>query len=344
MKRSVAILGPTPQFVRWAILHSCPLRQIDQENLPDTTFRQLRGLRELSVGIIEDRVLERICIHPDASSQTPMSALGFPIAEALDAYGDQEFIAECCERCCANAYALDEPGVWAGCYGWLPASDQFSFEITSNNRNKASSKPRSATQTNESKNEFPEMLDEIVKDSGRTEEADRLFQKTSPRWYGIWQAIRLDRHQIEFLRGVFDEMVSRVSTQVAGVSKPHTDLVRFRNALTACSRNALELHVELIPPGISDGINWTQFAHCPACKHKMKSDSQGVQTCPACKRQGNAHGERKGKVLGLRPYVNLCSVLGKSRTIEVLQQIETRKQRGEMGLKHQNSRRNGTTN
>ena len=51
MKRSVAIWGPTPAFIRWAIEHPCELRDIEVDNLADGTFRQLRALRELSGGI-----------------------------------------------------------------------------------------------------------------------------------------------------------------------------------------------------------------------------------------------------------------------------------------------------
>ena len=106
MKRSVAIFGPTPQFVRWAIAHPCPLRSLDLEKLPDTTFRQLRGIRELSNGVVENRIVESICLHPDSTSADVESARGFPAEEILEAFGSHEQVQECCGDCPANAVSV----------------------------------------------------------------------------------------------------------------------------------------------------------------------------------------------------------------------------------------------
>jgi hypothetical protein len=126
MKRSVAIVGPTPSFVRWAIRHACPLRQIDVENLPDATFRQLRILRELSLARIEKRVFKGICFH-STMIDDPDTARGFFEDEVADFFGGIPQISNCCNACCANAAELsredpaDKPKVWAGCFGWLPS-------------------------------------------------------------------------------------------------------------------------------------------------------------------------------------------------------------------------------
>ena len=118
MKRSVAILGQTPQFVRWAIRKACPLRELS-ENLADDSFRQLRGLRAFSVGRAEGRVVDGVCIHPAASAKKVDEARGFFAAEVLDAHGGEHQVDQCCHGCEANALADAVPGVWAGCYGWL---------------------------------------------------------------------------------------------------------------------------------------------------------------------------------------------------------------------------------
>jgi len=66
MKRTAAILGPTPPFLRWTIALPCPLRDLEAKtSLPDVTFRQLRSLRALSVGETQSRVKEGFCLHPD---------------------------------------------------------------------------------------------------------------------------------------------------------------------------------------------------------------------------------------------------------------------------------------
>jgi len=131
MKRSVAIVGPTPSFVRWAIRHECPLRQIDDDNLADSTFRQLRGLRELSVARNEDRILEGVCFHREQTKDSK-TALGFFADEISDFYGGVENVSSCCGACPANAVQLahadQRQQVWGGCYGWFPSqSDGHDF-------------------------------------------------------------------------------------------------------------------------------------------------------------------------------------------------------------------------
>ncbi len=328
MKRSVAILGPTPPFVRWAILHECSLRQLESENLPDVTFRQLRGLRELSVGMLECRVWEGICIHPDATSAAPKQALGFPINEVIDAYGDEQFVASCCTNCPANSVARDQPGIWAGCYGWLPTSADFSFEISSKHSRRTRSETSAAQRPTKARGEsdqlLVDLLEDVVQQHALIAEMHALFPETSPRWYGIWQNQQLNSQQVEFLIRVFEALVAQVSSMTPGSFGFTFDLLRFLSALRCCREHSLELHVDLIPPGISDGTTWTQFAHCPTCKCALKYGEPATQICPACGRKGNPHGERKGKVLGLRPYVNLCGVLGEPGTRDFLERFELR--------------------
>ena len=132
VKRSVAIVGPTPSFVRWAIRHECPLRQIDDENLADSTFRQLRGLRELSVARNEARIIEGVCFHRE-QTQDAETVLGFFADEISDFYGGVENVSSCCGACPANAVQLateveQVQQVWGGCYGWFPSqSDGHDF-------------------------------------------------------------------------------------------------------------------------------------------------------------------------------------------------------------------------
>lgn len=325
MKRSVAILGPTPQFVRWAILHPCSLRQLEPNNLADSTFRQLRGLRELSTGYLEERVVDGICVHPDASSRFPAQSLGFLATEVLDAFGDAAFVNTCCQTCPANVDAHDRPGSWAGCYGWLPASDDFVMGAGSQIRSRPGRSPDSqpAMEANKSGETLVEMLDGVIESAGWSEKAGGLFLETSPRWYGIWETGYLTRDQIEFLRVMFEQILGNRSPQQQKAGRPISELVRFYDALRACSDDSLELFVELIPPGYSDGLTWTQLAHCPTCKCVMNTANDSTTTCPACSRTGSPHGERKGKVLGLRPYVRLCGVIGERRTEEFLKKFES---------------------
>lgn len=333
MKRSVAIIGPTPQFVRWAILKDCPLRQIDPGNLPDSTFRQLRGLRELSLGFRDRRVIRGICLHPDAHAHGSANALGFPVGEVLDVHGDEKQVATCCQRCPANISGIDQDNLWAGCYGWLPvepsnAGKQGTINLipslaelvhSADNRDNSGNR---GNPDSEGMSKSPKLLidrmDQVIADLG-CEQADELFLPTRPHWYGIWQTTQLSMAQTEFLAEAFSRLAARPETPPSAASTTPISLTRMARALRTCVQNRLTMFVELVPRGESKNGVWTQVAHCPTCKHELEADIAQEQTCPACGRVGNPHGIHKGKVLGLRPYVRLSSVLGEAATIQLME-------------------------
>lgn len=161
MKRSVAILGPTPSFVRWAIRIPCALRQIDVDNLPDATFRQLRSLRELSLARSENRVQGGICFHA-TETETVDAALGFFADEVSDFFGGVDNIQAACGKCVANAVSRSQAGeeVWAGCYGWFRS--EFSSVNYINSFQKASANWYKVWQTNTWENSELVILQKIL--------------------------------------------------------------------------------------------------------------------------------------------------------------------------------------
>ena len=320
MKRSVAIFGPTPQFVRWAIAHPCPLRSLDLEKLPDTTFRQLRGLRELSNGVVENRIVESICLHPDSTSTEVESARGFPAEEILEAFGSHEQVQECCGDCPANAVSVQRPGIWAGCYGWLPANGVFQLEVSSTAV--PASEPDGSV-------DLIELMDLAIRELDIGQEIESLFLATVPNWYGIWQKQIIKGNHAAILLRIFNEMVRQVGNQ-SSESQANTNLhlLRFRDALQKSVQHELDLYVELLPPGNSDGQTWTLFSHCPNCKQQaddFDSANPLEQTCTSCGRVGHPHGRRKSKVLGVRPYMHLCRIVGNAKTLELLKRYENQK-------------------
>jgi hypothetical protein len=319
MKRSVAIYGPTPQYIRWAISHECPLRDLDAINLPDFTFRQLRGLREYSVGLIENRVIEGFCVHPTASLSDIDGALGFAGSEVTCVHGDDAVVAGCCGQCPANALSLQRKEIWAGCYGWLAATSSFCFDSILKQANPPADIPTEST-SKLIEIDFVQLLDETIERLGKSGEADDLFKPTSPRWYGIWNSPTLNGKQVDFLVDVFDQMVLACS-ELEPVTGSIDELVSMGDALRSAAEAGLTLHIDLVPPGYSDGQTWTLAAHCPECKCRSKAENS-QQKCEACGRTGNPHGESKSKVLGLRPYVQLSGVLGKEQTAKLLERYD----------------------
>ncbi len=319
MKRSVAIFGPTPQFVRWAIDQPCPLRETDVDNLPDRTFQQLRCLREFSRGLIENRVFENICVHPASSSEDTTQARGFNADDVLDAVGDAASVQRCCQSCPANALSDSHPGTWAGCYGWLPATSGFSFDsFLRNGVNLNRLDEQLAYRPG--RFDFVAILENVIQnlDLSRTRS---VFTTTTPRWYGLWQNMILNCEQLNLLYEILESGTTQCLNEGAHPDEI-ADLILLRNALKRCIEHRLKFHVELIPPGISDGRTWTLAAHCPDCKFEMPP--VGRQNCTACGRTGNPVGQRKSKVLGLRPYVNLVGVLGKQMTAEFMRRFDER--------------------
>jgi len=251
-------------------------------------------------------VIDGVCLHRSATVSNPEEARGFFGAEILEAHGDEAFVESCCNSCPANAIEDSQPEAWAGCYGWLPATPKFQFDVT-----EEAAQPYPAPLDGQS-DELVVMLDEVVNDQGLGPSVDDLFKRTSPRWYGIWRTNRFRDQQLECLLEVFTHLADRFETRPA-------DLDHFVSALSRCVKHKLELHAELVPPGFSDGQVWQLSGYCPDCSCELKTSGQ--QKCPACGRYGHPHEIRKSKVLGLRPYVFLNGVIGESKTVELLQKL-----------------------
>ena len=316
MKRSVAIYGPTPQFVRWAILHDCPFRDTDVDNLPDRTFRQLRGLREFSRGRAEGRVFENYCLHPEAISDEPQSARGFHQNEVLAALGEPEFVAKTCWQCPANALSDLRSEAWAGCYGVLPATSGFDFEtlVTSSvDFDNLESYPLYQP----GRFDFVELIEQALDELPQKVGSD-LFPPTSPPWFGIWRNGGFEPQQLRVL-GELLNLIVRHCLNLDALPAEIREVVQLKSAVDRCLKFDLVLSVELVPPGHSDGMTWVINSHCPECRMSMLGD---VDRCPACGRVGGAQGARKSRVLGSRPYVNLDGVLGVERTVELLARYE----------------------
>lgn len=320
MKRSVAIIGPTPGFLRWAIWQPCPLRELDDLPLPDTTFRQLRGVREISVGRIENRIFENICVHPLANSREPELALGFPIVEVSGPFGGPDQIEDACRNCPANAVAAHQPGSLAGCFGWLPVDFSYDFEkLIRGEFDVGASEAAGAAPTSE----LVDRVDRAVAELHLEELIKQMFLATRPAWYGLWSHARLSQEQLPVIEQLFTCVLASADAEAISISRRSrrlTELIRFVDAVSSCRQNRLELHVEFVPAGFSDGVSWTIQEHCGYCGFELASKSKS--RCPACRQQGNRQPEKKSKVLGLRPYLHLYSILGSQQTQEFLLRYE----------------------
>ena len=324
MKRSVAIVGPTPMFVRWAILNPCQLREIYPQRLPESSFRQLRAWREISLAAMELRICEQVCIHPDARSRNPADALGIPIDEISSLFGGLDVAHQCCEKCPANAGGISQPGLLAGCYGWIPGDLRFDFDrIIRGKQNEAS-----ATTPLFPHHDLSELIEITIQQLDLSNHLARHFPHWKPWWFGLWSRVELQDAQLELLEIIFthtivefDGMLERQpANTLRSDSTAIQDLIRFRDAVRTCRSHGLRLHVELIPAGNSDGMRWTLFRHCGVCKSTTDHKATNCEVCGAFGYQQN---EIKLKVLGIRPYLKLASIFGLEATENLLKRFES---------------------
>lgn len=279
MKRTAAVLGPTPPFLRWAIEHDCALRDLDVDNLADQTFRQLRNVRELSNGYRENRVFEDICVHP-APISDPSLVRAFHADEVFDFFGDASSLSERCGNCHANCNANVKTD-WAGCFGLLPVDLNFTFGHT-------------ATAHVMPADDLIALVDEVMLEENG--------------FYHLWPQKWFEKETIIKLTSIFNA--------VASERPQHKRLKQFADACQRSADHNMRLFVEYIPSGFSDGIHWKLKRACENCRFESQSPREKGTPCPVCKNRHPDDLGRKAKVLGLRPYLLLERVLGKEQTQE----------------------------
>lgn len=294
MKRSAAIIGPTPPFLRWTIALPCPFRDPEAKCLADAAFRELRSLRAIAVGEIEGRIVDGICVHPDAAAGEIDQAKGFPIAEVYAAYGGEENAQAACDGCPANVPVCDSELSGggrlskAGCFGWLP------FDVDGSD---AGDSPGFMGLMESGKSGSGSIV-ELFESALNSIAEPCPFPKTSPAWFGVWSQKKFLAPQLKFLAGVCDQVKS--------------DSIAWRRlavAVRVSLEHGLDLRVDLTPSGFSDGTWWKIHSSCATC-----GVSAPKTPCEVCGSSAAILRERKTKVLGLRPYLNLVSIVGEEAT------------------------------
>ena len=291
MKRTAAVLGPTPPFIRWAIEHDCALRDLEVENLADQTFRQLRNVRELSKGYRENRVLEEICVHPAPITDTSL-VRAFHADEVFDFFGDATALSEQCGNCHANCDARLKTD-WAGCFGLLPVNLHFTFGHTA----QAQVMP----------------ADDLVALVDRA-----MAEKNS--FYRLWTKKWIGEQAIGELASLFNSVASERPQNVP--------LRQFADACRRCTDHNMRLFAELVPGGFSDGIHWKLNRACEICRFESPTPREKGTPCPVCKNRHQDDLGKKAKVLGLRPYLLLERVLGRTQTQEFVERFKKERSSG----------------
>jgi hypothetical protein len=123
------------------------------------------------------------------------------------------------------------------------------------------------------------------------------------RWHGLWKVPQVHGDSLKILTAVVGKLAAQFDSP---------DWNNFLAAIAACDKLNLTMHVELYPMGHSDGVTWNVAAHCDACKFELGSNSGN--RCSCCGAVGKMMPQRRRKVRGLRPYLELTGVLGREKT------------------------------
>ena len=281
----VTMASATPEFVRWAIELPCPLREIEDWTSPKKTESLLRAIRAARSAQREGRVMDGICVEPLDSDQ-PVSietVKAFQLAEVFEVFGGQQEVHKQCRGCAANALADQDAEAVGGCYGWL----------TTSNRDHPGDKS--------------DLRDLVEAVAGK--ELPCCFPVTQPCWYGLWIQPILENQQLAQLEPLLTEVA-------AHLPQPRHDLELVLSAIRRCQQHQLRFHLELVPAGTTDGIQWSIHSHCTHC-HATWIDGQ--QLCHACGCNRRPAPDRQRLARGDRPYWHLSRFLGTNKGTRFLE-------------------------
>jgi hypothetical protein len=301
MKRSVAIHGMTPAFLRWAIWHPCELRPLEPRRFADQTFRVLRGVRELSIAKAERRCTPKYCFHPssienaDSADSEDGVVLGFRRAEVAAAFGGEDRLESSCHGCAANALSEQIPGASAGCFGFL-STTEFDLQKLLSGYSQAAL----------SKFDLVSAIQNAASNLNLETELESVLGSGRMVWNRLWKNKILTAKQLKLVAKLFD----RVAADFTDVLPRHVQV--FRAAVKACLANQYPLHVELVPSGFSDGQTWSLNASCPDCGFEPTKIKK-LQKCIGCGRIGGTSEGPKFRVLGIRPYSHLAGIIGEKQ-------------------------------
>lgn len=295
MKRAAAVIGPTPPFIRWALETACPLiRSVGtasaKRHPAQTAWRQLRGIKEVSQAIAAGRSHAGYCFAPQSTAD---QVVAVRIDEVTAPLGGTARVEQACRACPANPSAA--LGQWAACTGLLPlVSPGETVEQTKAawGLKRAAIEQRAVS------------VEQRAVSVGQRAVSGSDSSRPAASWYQCWSGPSLGRTAIASARQKLIDVEDLFREQ----SK---ELAELLAALELAEQGGLNLWIEPVPAGSSDGQAWLLPAHCRCCGAEWSTQAVGG-TCPACGRSGSYQAPRRLKVLGLRPFLQLSQVLGDS--------------------------------
>ena len=298
MKRQVAILGPTPEFLRWSVRQTCLMRADTEVSSVDQTEKRLHAIRVAGQAIGQGRVFHGIAVdripgvdvavngEPLSARNVPLDApKGFRLQEVFAlwdrAEGDgQQAVEAACRSCVANLVGNRlQNGNLAGCHGWLLREPNLAA--------------------------FWRAFESVAAQRWMYYRGSK-FLPTDPHWYGLWVSPTIGKLELEWLHASLTHAIKLVAISDC---ESNGGLRDFHRVVAGCLEHGLALDVEAMPRGNSDGLFWTLAPFCDRCRSTRPLGKKFA--CSVCGKPGGGHPAIKRKVRGLRPFVDLAIVLGK---------------------------------
>lgn len=300
-------------MVRWTLLQNCALRRPTGGLPAESAARQLAGLVEASRIGAEGRVFEGLAWHSDCelTATEPGDCLAFPAAEPAADFGGAAEVAKHCHACPANLSPY--PAGVAGCWGFVsfrtPAFDS-SREVIETGADETGD-PWLRNRLKLGTGQFVEVPDLVgwfqrqLELQGAASGFVALFGEAKPAWYALWIGAAWNPAQTVWLK---DFLVR------AGDGIPGRQMAHLSRAVAASCASGLQLCFERVPSGTSDGSTWSIGPHCGGCGWERA----GRLPCMCCGESRAALPERRRRVMGLRPWLRLVSLVGQQKAVESL--------------------------
>lgn len=227
------------RVIRWSLQRSCPYREGDGWELPDTTHEQLAELVELAKQLLLE--FERVYVSSTTRIYySPVDYLlipdrGFRVDDAFGPYGGVRVVIANCGNCPVNVDPIESPYKrFAACHGELKVVSDHPL--------------------------FAPAVQQAIANHGLEDEVATRFPNTNPPWYGFWMRSPLLRPQAEVLLPVLDEALAKYEYGIVEGAEEFLEALSIVHAW-----GNVAMHVTLRPPESHDKIGFWGF-HCPVCK------------------------------------------------------------------------------
>lgn len=263
-----SIDGPTPEHVRWTLVHNCPLRAGTDVSDPDQTERLLRALPHLSLARVSDTAVGSLVLRERVNGQF----VAFDANQASVPFGGEEQIDRCCRDCPANVKGTKT--MWSQCFGTVAL-------------------PVDPVRRARLLNYF-----DNPPENERTERLARRVVEN--RWHKMWSSFQEGSSPV-----ASDELLTIASDiwfheEIVSASEKSTWMLFFLALFQTTNQPNLRMAISLHPAGVTYERTWQVDPHCIRCKATWRNERR--QSCEMCGHQGGRQPSRTRKRIGTRPF------------------------------------------